>query len=111
MHNFIEKREEEEEVTAWNNSQDDWTISIMDLAHLIKSGFHGCTGFCASREYSGTDCCKCIRETFPNPDAYAMYLDLKTEYDKSNSLLAKNIVLKAVVLPREQYDRPKILKP
>ena len=69
----------------WHHKHDeDVSMKIEDLTHLVCNGFQRCEYHCTSRERCGEDACACVRTVFPTPNAYLLYQQLRDLYQKMN---------------------------
>ena len=79
--------EKSQELVFRSNMGAETYMTIDSLVTMASKGFATCpndstkTGdFCASRKYSGADACECVRNAFPNPAYYELYLKLRHFY-------------------------------
>ena len=96
---LMNHKAEKELSTIYRSNEDpEIYMTIDSLVTLAIKGFSTCpddslkTGdYCASRKISGYDACECIRNTFPTPEYYELYLRLRNYYlqNVGRTLLAK----------------------
>ena len=80
MGRLIDKQIDLAEAEAWETGAKDEGIDIRRIADLAAVGFQTCEDFCSSRETVGEHRCRCIRETFPTPTHYELYLASRSKY-------------------------------
>ena len=68
------------DVNKWDNPLNNERMDIDKLTELVVEGFSQCDALCESRSFDGCDRCICIRETFPTPRHYEIYLKLRETY-------------------------------
>lgn len=64
----------------WESPYNEEKMDIEELIDLVTEGFYQCEGFCPSKSQYGCDRCECVRNTFPTPEHYTMYLKLREGY-------------------------------
>jgi len=77
----------------WDNGVEAGTLDSETMAELAQKGMTYCEGYCPSEEYTGADRCSCIREIFPSPKDYRLYLAARNRYEK---LLQLGLLAKAL---------------
>ena len=90
---IIDIKKDEEEATRWERGDTEEALSIEEIASVATTGLTFCKDYCPSREYTGENRCKCIRERFPTPEHYELYLIARDKYLK---MLAISIMAEAV---------------
>ena len=72
-------------------------MSTDAIIYLAAHGISDCTDFCASREVSEDDACRCIRSVFPTPEHYHLYLNLRRQFIEWTKLaIAASAINKSV---------------
>ena len=72
--------EEIGEKTEWLRGDSNETLSFEEITMLAKHGLGRCGDFCFSRSICGDNACACVRNTFPTPQHYEVYLDARNFY-------------------------------
>ena len=79
----------------WESEISTGSMSVNDIAYLAKTGIEYCDGYCPSRDITGADRCRCIRERFPSPEHYKLYQEARNRFE---DLLKLAVVGKAASL-------------
>ena len=74
MHEDLKQAEDWEQVT------NDIPMDLRHIASLAALGFEHCEDFCSSRHVCGEHRCVCIRDAFPTPAHYELYLLMRSQY-------------------------------
>ena len=74
--------QEEFEANAWELEETTETLSIEEISEIAKTGISYCEGSCSSRNWVGQDRCKCVRERFPTPSHYQLYLKCREHFQR-----------------------------
>ena len=92
---MIDIKEDQRLAALWMDGVSTGTMDSEKLAELAQNGFDYCEGYCGSREYTGSDKCRCIREVFPTYQDYLLYQHARNRFKKyiSIGLLAQRISL------------------
>lgn len=67
-------------IEEWDSPFNKERMDIDSLIDLVVDGFYQCEGFCSSRNFDGCDKCECVRNTFPTPEHFTIYLKLREAY-------------------------------
>ena len=70
----------------WINGVAKASLDSETMADLAQSGIQTCEGYCGSREYTGEDRCRCVREIFPSYADYKLYLEARNRFKKLYSM-------------------------
>lgn len=69
-----------EEAESWEQGTSTEALDLTHINDLAILGV-GCTDdYCPSREACGEHRCICIREAFPTPEHYHLYLTIREQY-------------------------------
>jgi len=96
---IIDVKQDEREAKEWELGNTREGISLNELAEVATQGLTFCEAYCPSREYTGENRCKCIRERFPTPEHYELYLIARDKYLK---MLAITVMAEAVAETEER---------
>lgn len=55
------------------------SMSYEDFAYKVVTGIEECKDYCPSREYCELGACRCVREAFPTPQFYELYLHYREQ--------------------------------
>jgi len=77
----------------WESGVEAGSLDHETIAELAQKGMTYCEGYCPSKKYTGADRCSCIREIFPSPKDYKLYLEARNRYE---SLLQLGLLAKAM---------------
>jgi len=83
---MIDIKEDKRLAAQWMEELSTGTMDSESMADLAQSGIETCEGYCGSREYTGVDCCRCIRELFPSYADYKLYLEARMRFKTLYSL-------------------------
>ena len=92
------------EAKAWESEASDDGVDIRRIADLAALGFQTCEDFCSSRETVGEHRCRCIREAFPTPTHYELYLASRSKYKELFALGICSAVLATSQQGENQND-------
>tara|TARA_B100001094_G_C18176828_1_gene798364 strand:- start:1839 stop:2153 length:315 start_codon:yes stop_codon:yes gene_type:complete len=70
------------------------------LVYLSINGLDECSGFCASKKYCAEGACHCLRQIFPTPNHYQLYLELRRIY-----LEWMNLAVISTSTPKEEIEK------
>ena len=88
MGRLIDVHQDTFEAEAWESPANDEALDIRRICDLAITGFEPCKDFCSSRETVGEHRCLCVRQTFPTPEHYELYLATRSKF---KDLLAAGI--------------------
>jgi len=77
---LIDAKIDLKEAEAWEAETTEEGLDIRQIANLAALGHEACKDFCSSREICGENRCRCIREAFPTPTHYELYLVSRNKY-------------------------------
>lgn len=66
----------------WEKAINEDSMTAEEISFLASTGLQTCEGYCPSRNHTGEDRCACIRERFPTPTHYQLYLSARSKYLK-----------------------------
>lgn len=92
MGRFIDIFEDKKAAELWEQGTSEEPLDLTHLADMAVIGVNQCEEHCSSREVCGEDSCICIRDAFPTPEHYHLYLLMRRQYTE---LLALGIASKA----------------
>lgn len=78
--------EDLKEAEQWEQGGSNEAIDLFHLVDLAHLGYEPCQEYCSSREVCGEHRCICIRDAFPTPTHYELYLLLRSEYKRLMTL-------------------------
>ena len=79
---MFDKKEDNELAILWECGVETGSLDYRIIGELAQTGMTYCEGICLSRKYTGADRCSCIREIFPSPEDYKLYLEARDQYEK-----------------------------
>jgi len=83
----------------WLENQDG-EMDSETLVYLSIHGFEDCADFCASKTYCPEGACNCLRQIFPTPNHYQLYLELRQIY-----LEWIKLAVISTATPKEEIDK------
>jgi hypothetical protein len=90
---MFDNRKDRELAALWESGVATGSLDAETIAELAQKGMTYCEGYCLSKKYTGADRCACIREIFPSPKDYKLYLAARNRYEK---LLQLGLLAKAL---------------
>ena len=77
---MIDIEKDKELARIWESDLSTGSMDLKDIAYLAKTGIEYCEGYCASKEITGADRCRCIRDRFPSPEHYKLYQEARNRF-------------------------------
>ena len=74
--------QEEFEAHVWELEESEETLSIKEISTIARTGISYCEEECSSRNIVGQERCKCVRERFPTPSHYKLYLKCRDHFQQ-----------------------------
>lgn len=90
---MFEDQKEKNLATEWDQGDSKRVMTIEEISHLAIHGFGSCKQPCNSRNSVGSERCACIRQVFPTPKHYELYLEARAKY---LDLLELGLIAKSV---------------
>ncbi len=104
----MEDKRDREDYIRWKNFAEGKMLT-KNLIRLAIDGHQQCEEYCISRDSKkygvGKDGCACIRETFPTPDHYKVYREMRRVYQEKESLLQLNEIIYGNCFPKEKEEK------
>lgn len=80
MGRFVDMVEDAKAAELWEQGTSEEPLDITHIADMAVIGVSQCEEFCSSREVCGEHRCICIRDAFPTPEHYHLYLLMRRQY-------------------------------
>jgi len=90
---MFDDRSDEDLAVIWESGVATGSLDQETIAELAQKGMTYCEGYCLSKKHTGADRCACIREIFPSPKDYKLYLAARNLYE---NLLQLGLLAKAM---------------
>jgi hypothetical protein len=82
MGRLIDIHKDLAQAELWQQGDDTASLDLLHLVDLARLGIEPCKEYCSSREVCGEHRCVCVRDAFPTPEHYELYLLLRSEYKR-----------------------------
>ena len=86
MGRFIADYEDVKAAELWERGTSEEPLDLTHIADMAVIGVSQCEEHCSSRQVCGEDRCICIRDAFPTPEHYQLYLLMRRQYTELLSL-------------------------